>query len=287
MIDPFTWMVKFECFIIPARRNGVPCSVTLASIQAPGDTERSPLFDPAKRPPSIPTSADTKMSQITTVTAMKPDLCSESKITANRRLSPVLMTLSFFGQVAVADDEPARLASTARFDVSADAQASRIENGRVIEGKGSIERKNWVSELEQPRGYTVNFPVTHLGWRSLAVRFLPAQSGTVTLRLMGPFEEASKGVAYRQEVFWDDVRAEGTALADGGFESRPGELTPGWQSGRGTVVAQTARAPAAQGTHYARTWHNQTLFTALNVVGGQPVTIHLSARAAESMAFVT
>ena len=102
-------------------------------------------------------------------------------------------------------------------------QAGTIENGRVIEGNGSIERKNWVSEAEQPRGYTVNFPVTHLGWRALTVRFTPAGNGTVTLTLMGPFEEASKGVVYRQEVLWDDVRVEGAALEDGGFESRQGE----------------------------------------------------------------
>ena len=64
---------------------------------------------------------------------------------------------------------------------------------------------------------------------------------------------------------------EGAVLADGGFESRH-RTGPGWQSGGGTVVAQSADVPAVEGTHYARTWHNQTLFTTFNVVGGQPVT---------------
>ena len=40
---------------------------------------------------------------------------------------------------------------------------------------------NWVSESEQPRGYTVSFPITHLGWKPLAVEFTPAHDGTVTL----------------------------------------------------------------------------------------------------------
>ena len=181
--------------------------------------------------------------------------------------------------LAMADGEPVKLAGGARFDLSADAHVGKIDNGRVIEGNGSIERKNWVSESEQPRGYTVNFPVTHLAWRSLAVRFQPAQSGTVTLTLMGPYEEASKGVVYRQEVLWDDVRAEGVSLADGDFESGRTDQTTGWQSAGGVVVTQSPDVAAAAGTHYARTWHNQTLFTTLNVVGGQPVIIHLRARA--------
>lgn len=201
----------------------------------------------------------------------------------NRRLVPALLLLlvlvSSLVVPARADGEPVKLAGAARFDLSADPQTGRIEGGRVIAGNGSLARKNWVSESEQPRGYTVNFPITPLGWRTLAVRFRPAQSGTVTLTLMGPFEEASKGVIYRQEVLWDDVRAEGAALVDGSFESRTGDQPTGWQTGGGTVVAQSTDTPAAQGTHYARTWHNQTLYTTFNVVGGQPVTIRLSARA--------
>ena len=68
-------------------------------------------------------------------------------------LSPIL---------ARAGGEPIKQAAGARFDLAADEKAGLIENGRVIEGNGSIERKNWVPESEQSRGYTVNFPVTHL-----------------------------------------------------------------------------------------------------------------------------
>jgi endoglucanase len=181
--------------------------------------------------------------------------------------------------LAMADGEPVKLAGGARFDLSADAHVGKIDDGRVIDGNGSIERKNWVSESEQPRGYTVNFPVTHLGWRPLTIRFQPAQSGTVTLTLMGPYEEASKGVAYRQEVLWDEVRTEGATLNDGDFESGRTGQTTGWQSTGAVVVAQSPDVPAVSGTRYARTWHNQTLFTTLNVTGGRPVIIGLRARA--------
>jgi endoglucanase len=202
---------------------------------------------------------------------MKPPL------SPNKLILALFLGLSPFA--ALADGEPVKLASTARFDIVADARAEAIEGGRVIAGKGSIERMNWVSGSEQPRGYTVSFRVTHMGWRSVTVRFTPTQSGTVTLTLMGPYEEASKGVIYRQEVLWDDVRADGATLADGGFESPAGERAGGWQSGGGSVVLQSPELTAVQGTHYARTWHNQTLFTTLKVVGGQPVAITAQARA--------
>jgi endoglucanase len=188
------------------------------------------------------------------------------------------LVMGFSSIRASAEGDPVKLAGAARFDLRADARAHAIEGGQVIEGNGSITRMNWVSESEQPRGYTLNFPVTHLGWRSLAVQFKPVQNGTVTLTLMGPFEQASKGIVYRQEVLWDDIRATGAALADGSFESRPGPPS-GWQSGGGAVLAQSSAVAAVQGTHYAQTWHNQTLSTTFNVVGGQPVTIRLHARA--------
>jgi endoglucanase len=190
----------------------------------------------------------------------------------------ILTLMGFSPLFARADGEPTKLASAARFDLSADQKTGSIDGGRVTEGNGSIERMNWVSESEQPRGYTVNFPVTHLGWRALAVRFKPAHSGTVTLTLMGAFEEASKGVVYRQEVLWDDIRAVGAALPGGSFETRTAQ-GPGWQSGGGELVAQSKDVAAVEGTHYARTWHNQTLFTTFNVVAGEPVTIRVHARA--------
>ncbi|MGO9467866.1 MAG: glycoside hydrolase family 5 protein [Isosphaeraceae bacterium] len=185
----------------------------------------------------------------------------------------------------LAAGEPVKLASSARFDLSADSQVGAIEGGKVSLGNGTIARKNWVVETEQPLGYTVNVPVARLGWRLVAVRFTPQRSGTVTLTLMGPYDEASKGVLYRQEVLWDDVRVDGARLGRGGFEWRGGEVPAGWQSGGGTVIQQTAEVAAVEGSHYARTWHNQTLSAVLQVTAGRPVTISVNARAARPAGF--
>jgi endoglucanase len=187
-----------------------------------------------------------------------------------------VVLLGFAPAIASSGAEPVKLASTARFDLSADAQAGSLGDGRLLERDGSIARMNWIPEAERSRGYTVSFPVNHLGWRAAAVRFTPARSGIVTLSLMGPWEEASPGVLYRQEILWDDIRVEGGALGDGSFESAPG--TTGWDGG-GAVVSQTSAVRAIQGTHYARTWHNQFLYSTMKVTGGRPVTVRLSSRA--------
>ncbi len=175
--------------------------------------------------------------------------------------------------------EPVKLAGTARFDLLADAQARALEDGRVIEGGGSMTRMNWIPQAEQSRGYTVNFPVTYRGWREAAFHFRPAHDGVVTMSLMGPWEEASKGVLYREEILWDHIRVEGATLKGGGFEAAIGSPGSSWTSGGGIAVAQSPGVAAFEGTHYARTWHNQTLSASMKVVGGRTVTIRLGVRA--------
>ncbi len=201
----------------------------------------------------------------------------KSQILASSLFTTVF--LAFASATTMADDPHVKLATTARFDLVADAHVAVLDDGKVAAGNGTLARRNWVSESEQPRGYTVNFPITHRGWKPLAVRFTPVHDGTVSLSLMGPWEQVSPGVLYRQEVLWDDLRADGAVLTDGGFESRRGAQSGSWQTGGGSVVEQSTDAPALEGTRYARTWHNQTLSTSFKVVGGRPVTIHVSARA--------
>lgn len=180
-----------------------------------------------------------------------------------------------------AESEPVKLAGSARFDLSAGAGVRSIEDGQIVAGNGSIQRPNWLAEDQQSKAFTVNFPVSRLGWREVKIRFTPAGSGDVTLTLMGPWEQASQGVVYRQEVLWDAFVVDGARLADGGFESR----NSGWLSGGGIVVGQTSDVPAVNGTHYARTWHNQTLSAKLQVDAGKPVSIRVHARAVRPEGF--
>jgi endoglucanase len=193
----------------------------------------------------------------------------------------LVCALLLFSSVARGATEPAKLAGSGRFDLFASPSVLELGDGQVVSGIGSIHRPNWIPEKQQQLAYTVNFPVSRLGWRELGIRFTPAQSGEVTLSLMGPWEEATKGVVYRQEILWDALKVEGASLSNGSFESK----LEGWNSGGGVVERQTPALPALGGTHYARTWHNQPLSTTLQVRGGKSVTILVHSRAAVPMGF--
>jgi endoglucanase len=179
----------------------------------------------------------------------------------------------------MAAGEPVKMASSARFDLYSDSPGIALVGGHVAFGTATIRRMSWLPESVRSRGYTVSFPVSFTRWRPLAIQFTPDRAGTITLTLLGPWEEVSKGVPYRQEVFWDDVQAEGTALANGGFESPLAVSPAGWRSNGGIVVRQNSEVPAVEGLQYARTWHKAPLLTTLKVEGGRPVTIRLHARA--------
>src|SRR5262249_19961847 len=151
------------------------------------------------------------------------------------------------------EKHPAKLATQGRLDLMADAAVGSLDRGEVLSEDGSVSRMNWVPEADRPRGYTAQMPVRHLAWSQFSLRLTPAKNAIVTLTLMGPWEEARKGLLYKQEVLWDDLRVEGARLEGGGFEAG-GKLPAGWQANGGKVEAATARTPAAEGKYYARTW---------------------------------
>ncbi|WP_165069717.1 glycoside hydrolase family 5 protein [Paludisphaera rhizosphaerae] len=202
------------------------------------------------------------------------------------------LALVFLPAWAFAAEPPTRLATSARFDLSGDVP---IDHGRVVSGDGSIERMNWVAADRSRFGYTSNFRIGRLGWKPLAVAFTPEASGTVTLTLMGPWEQAPGGGVYRQEVFWDDLRIEGgSTSADLGLESRTG-----WE-GAGAIVTASLHPPvapsaptppaspappASSGSHYACTWHDQPLAAKIAVKAGVPVTVRVQAMARTPQGF--
>jgi hypothetical protein len=141
--------------------------------------------------------------------------------------STILLLASLLNSIVVARaPEPGKLATTGRLDLSADTKVGSIDDGEVLVGSGSVSRMNWIPESDRTRSYTINFAVSYTAWREVLVRFIPRSTGTLTLTLMGPWEEASKGVIYRQEVLWDAIAVEGTALENGGFESGPSRVRP-------------------------------------------------------------
>lgn len=168
---------------------------------------------------------------------------------------------------------PPKMAAQARLDLS--SATVTLAKGELLAGSGKLERMNWAKGEAKFRGYTANFAISHYSWTEGRLLFVPEADGTVELKLMGPWEEASAGVLYQEEVLWDSVRGTGTSINNGNFEDASA------QSWTGGVIDKAPKdAPAHDGNQYARTWHNRFLTTQLPVRVGVPVTIQIYAKAA-------
>ena len=77
--------------------------------------------------------------------------------------SGLTMVALVYPTIGYGEENPAKLAGTARFDLSAGASVGTLDGGQIIAGNGSIQRPNWVPDSQQPAAYTVSFPVSRLG----------------------------------------------------------------------------------------------------------------------------
>ena len=182
--------------------------------------------------------------------------------------------------LAYGQGNPPKLATQARFDLTATATVGSIDNGQILTPEGSVNRMNWIPAEDQPRSYTLHFGAPHFLWSECVFRFMPASNGTVELKLMGPWEQSpGSGPIYRQELFWDALTASNTSLANGSFEQSASGLPVGWTRPYGDAAPASNGVVALDGIRYARTWHDGPLTTSLSVTGGVPVTLQFFARA--------
>jgi endoglucanase len=199
----------------------------------------------------------------------------------------LLFMLMSVAQGALAQN-PVKLTSGTRFDLMASANVGAIEQGAVLAGHGSMQRMNWIPAADQPRSYTCNFPVIHFGWTEIVVQFTPRNSGRVDLTLMGPWEQSSEpgNPIYRQEVLWDALSSSPVVVANGSFETVNGGVPAPWTRPYGDGAVDTGPVAPVEGVRYARTWHDGSWRQALNVTGGQPVTLRFFSRAHLPAGFV-
>jgi endoglucanase len=178
-----------------------------------------------------------------------------------------------FGQA-----NPVKLAGFARFDLNASASVGALNGGQFTAGSGSFSRQTWLPAAVQPRTYSAQFNIVRFAWLEAAFQFTPQSNGTVTVQLMGQWEQPPGGGAiYRQEVLWDNLRATGSTLNNGSFEQLSGTVPTGWTRPYGDAGV-TNFAPV-HGTNVVRVWHDGPLQTTLTVTGGVPVTLRFWARA--------
>lgn len=189
------------------------------------------------------------------------------------------VALALSGLSIHAQTNPPKLASQARFDLLGSASVGALTNGYGIQGDLSSSRQSWIAAANQPRSYTAHFSIAHFGWSEAAFRFTPASNGTVTLTLLGPWQQSPGGTIYRQEVLWDACSATNTVLSNGSFESVSGGVPVGWSRPYGDATTDTGPVEPVHGSRYARTWHDAPLACTLSVTGGIPVTLRFFARA--------
>lgn len=191
------------------------------------------------------------------------------------------MAVGLIADRALAQSNPAKLATQARFDLMAGVSVGALTNGQILAGSGSLDRQNWIAAADQPRSYTANLTIFHFTWSELLVRFVPASNGTVELTLRGPWEQSSEpgNPIFKQEVLWDALSATNTTLPNGSFEILSAAVPTGWYRPYGAAFVTNAPAPPADGLRYARVWHDAPLACSLTVTGGHPVTLRFFARA--------
>lgn len=160
-----------------------------------------------------------------------------------------------------------------------------LNDGRILSGDGYFNRQTWRPTTEHPRTYTVEMPIVRFGWNRYAFRFVPEKSGSVTLTLLGPWEEATAGSGnlFKKEVLWDDFKATGTFLTNPSFESVRGGGIIGWSGGLSQLG--TEEVPAVDGSRIARTWHNGAMSINISVTAGIPVTLEFASRAVVPLGF--
>ena len=62
--------------------------------------------------------------------------------------SGLTMVALVYPTIGYGEENPAKLAGTARFDLSAGASVGTLDDGQIIAGNGSIQRPNWVPESQ-------------------------------------------------------------------------------------------------------------------------------------------
>ena len=189
---------------------------------------------------------------------------------------------------ALAAQEPIRQATEARLWLQVPAGQAPLRDVRV--SIGSTGPASWEKDQAlRERRSDIVFPIRWWTWSENTVTFTPAQDGSVELILCGPWAQDKDGKLLRQEILWDDIKAEGTIVSNGSFEQAGSSCPAGWQAPWAAYPSADAwplaQAAALTGKGLAATWHNRPLAQTLQLKAGQQVVLRLHAKAATPPGF--
>ena len=185
--------------------------------------------------------------------------------------------------------EPIRQATEARLWLTVPAGHAPLRDVQV--SNGTVASASWENDpaLRERRSDIV-FPIRWWAWSENTITFTPTQDEAVELMLSGPWAQDENAVLLRQEILWDDVSADGTIVANGGFEQSAEHHPTGWQAPWAPYPSATAwplaGAAPLTGKGLAATWHNRPLAQTLQLQAGQKVVLRLHAKAATPPDFI-
>jgi len=152
--------------------------------------------------------------------------------------------------------------------------------GLLIDGGRNCQVLTWA----KPPGVrlkAISGELTSGKWRDLVFEFTPKADGQVLIELRGrPHESAVRSNQFIPVWnYWDDVRVEGAALANPGFETFDAKtgLPAGWRK-VGNAIAVTDKRAAASGAVCVKTWFLGRFAQTINVKKGRKVTVRAKVR---------
>ena len=189
----------------------------------------------------------------------------------------------------LAADESIQQTTAGRFWLRVPQGQPPLANIQV--SAGNATQAPWEKDpAVRERQTDVIFPIRWWDWTAFSVTFTATQDQSVELVLNGPWSAGKDGNPFRQEILWDDIRAEGAEIANGGFETLSDAGPDSWKPIYGPYLTSGAwpldKPEAFEGKSVAATWHNRPLSQSFNVKAGRTVTIHLQAKAATLPGFI-
>ncbi len=200
------------------------------------------------------------------------------------RLIPALLLAAALPATA---QDPLRQAGEARVFIKTPADKPPVSE--IFTTLGTATDALWEKDkAKSARQKDFRFGIRSWEWQEVKISFTPTYDGEAELLLAGLWEQEKPGRIYRQEILWDSISATGADVRNGSFEERAGAVPDGWKSENYPAAAEwpLASAEAKDGKAVGTSWHNRMLQQTLQVKAGQPVTITLSARAANLPGFV-
>lgn len=172
--------------------------------------------------------------------------------------------------------QPFKTADFARFELIPLTSRLELTNCRVLYGSGKFVNTTKEISTNKIPVYEITFPINHYSWTETAIMFLPNASGSISIRLSGPYEKSTNGIVYREDNLWDKIEITGATITNGSFEEVTGNRPIAWVYGGGTV--NSAPVKAFDGHYYARTSHDKALEQKFDVKANTPVVVKVRAR---------